>query len=434
MLRAKYAVALAPLVLLPALNANAASEKDKDIAEIGDWVQILLPVSGYVGAWITGDKEGAYQLTKVLGAAGISAQIFKAAAARGRPDAKDDRSFPSGHTTAAFAGSEFIRIRYGNGWGIPAHIAAAFVAYSRIRANKHFRDDVLAGASNGLLWNWFFTSPYDEALNIRPVVHEDGYSIEIAYDFDNKSRSRHAYSDKPRWDFTLEFGPVSQDKNLFASPPDTGFEIDLATAENEFDVTSRVTVQHFFRDRHEWEGYLAPMELIEFDPAQVLTGPADFGGVTFVPLPGTQFEGRYNLLEVRFVYRYELLRSEKWSVKVGGGLQYIDTFLGITQFMGLPSEDMIVQAAEAQSEDIAGVFSARVEFDFNDRWSARYEFDGAGGSDTYYNNGLSLNWKAAVGWELGLGARSIQRDFRNNKLRNELEVGDFVLRVTHGFF
>ncbi len=127
MLRAKYAVALAPLVLLPALNAIAASEKDKDIAEIGDWVQILLPVSGYVGAWITGDKAGAYQLTKVLGAAGISAHIFKAAAARGRPDAKDDRSFPSGHTTAAFAGSEFIRIRYGNGWGIPAHIAAAFV-------------------------------------------------------------------------------------------------------------------------------------------------------------------------------------------------------------------------------------------------------------------------------------------------------------------
>ena len=36
MLRAKFTVAFALLVLFPALNANASSEKDKDLAEIGD--------------------------------------------------------------------------------------------------------------------------------------------------------------------------------------------------------------------------------------------------------------------------------------------------------------------------------------------------------------------------------------------------------------
>ena len=430
--RAAITLASGSFFFLPALNAHAASERDKELAEIGDWVQILLPISGYVGTWITGDKEGAYQLTKVLGSAGITAHVFKAAAARGRPDAKDDRSFPSGHTTAAFAGSEFIRIRFGNKWGTLAHLSAAFVGYSRIRANKHFRDDVLAGAANGLMWNWFFTSSPEEALNIRPVIMEDGYAIEVAYDFNNKTRGRHDFSDKPKWDFTLEFGPVTQDRNIFASPADTGFEIDLATAENEFDVTSRVTVQHYFRDRHEWEGYIAPMELIEFDPGTVITGPADFGGVTFVPVPGTQFEGRYNLLEIRFAYRYELFRTEKFSLKVGAGVQYLDTYLEINQFLGRPSEDMIVESAFAESEDITAVFSGRAEYSFNNRWSARYEIDA--GSDSYLNQALSLNWQASPGWELGLGARSIERDFNNGNLRNEIEIGDFVLRATHGFF
>lgn len=433
-LRAKYTVAFALLVLLPALNANAASEKDKDLAEIGDWVQILLPISGYVGAWISRDKEGAYQLTKALLGAGASAHVFKAAASRVRPDATDERSFPSGHTTAAYGGAEFIRIRYGNGWGIPAHIGAAFVGYSRIRANKHFRDDVLAGAANGLLWNWFFTSPHDEALKIRPVRLDDGYMIEIQYDFDKQIRVDPDFSDSPRFEFTLEYGPVSQEKNLFASPADTGFEIDLATAENEFDFTSRVMVRHFFRDRHEWEGYLAPMELIEFDPSQTISGPVDFGGKTFIPTPDSQFEARYNLLELRFAYRYELLRSDRFSLRVGAGLQYKDTFLGITQFRGRPAENDIIEMAEAKSEDVNAIFSGRAKYKINLRWDIQLEIDGYDGSDSYLNTALSVNWHAAPGWKLGLGGRWIEQDLRNSNLRNELEVGDLVFRVAHDFF
>src|SRR5215831_6788528 len=56
------------------------------------------------------------------------------------------QSFPSGHTSVSFCGAEFIRKRYGWELGIPAYAAASFVAYSRVEANEHYPQDVIAGA------------------------------------------------------------------------------------------------------------------------------------------------------------------------------------------------------------------------------------------------------------------------------------------------
>ena len=418
----------------PAFGAGA-TQRDKDLAEIGDWVQILLPVSGYVGTWITGDKEGAFQLTKALSGAGISAHTFKFLAERGRPDASDKRSFPSGHTTAAFAGSEFIRVRWGNAWGIPATLAAAFVGYSRIRVNKHFRDDVLAGASNGLMWNWYATSPVGQTLNVRPAKLDGGYGFEFSYAFDGEQPVMNEdYRSRPRFSYNLEWGPVTQDTNLFAAPNDTGTVLDLATAEDEFDFTSRVTFEHYFADRHEWAAYLAPMELIEFDPATVITEPVEFGGRTFLPNDEAQFESRYNFIELRAVYRYRLVESARWSVRVGGGLQYHESFLGITQFLGSPRDNNIIEAAEASLEQIKAIASTRVSYRFGPRWRLDVQADGYPGSDKYINAGVLLNWRAAPAWEFGFGARYIDREVTDGGVYNKLQAGDIVLSVTHGFF
>lgn len=433
---AAFAVAL-PLTLLsfsPALAAGA-NQDDKDLAEIGDWVQILLPASAYVGTWITGDKEGAFQLTKALAGAGASAHVFKAVAERGRPDASDSRSFPSGHTTAAFGGSEFIRIRWGNAWGIPATVAAAFVGYTRIRANKHFRDDVLAGASNGLMWNWYATSPAGQTLNVRPAKLDGGYGFEFSYAFDNEaSVLNEDYASRPRFAYNLEWGPVTQDTNLFASPSATGTVIDLATAETEFDFTSRITFDHFFADRHEWSAYLAPMELIEFDPGRVITEPAEFGGSTFFPVEDAQFESRYNFIEFRAVYRYRLAETKHWTVRIGGGLQYNESYLGITQFRGSPRDNDVIEFGEAGLEQIKAIASARVSYRFGQRWRVDVQADGYPGSDSYLNAAVLLNWRVAPEWEFGIGGRYIDREVNDDDVFNKLQAGDIVLSVTHGFF
>ncbi len=425
---------VALLAMSFASTSQARSSKDADLAEAGDWVQILLPAGGYLGAWIQGDREGAIQLTKALGAASVSAHAFKQLAERGRPDATDSRSFPSGHTTASFAGSEFIRTRYGNAWGIPATVAAAFVGYTRIRANKHFRDDVLAGASNGLMWNWYFTSPYADSMAVRPVAFEDGYGFDINYEFGGTKLPQPDDGRKPKFRYALEWGPVSQDTNLFRSPLDSGFPIDLATAETEFDFTSRVTFDYFVDDRHEWSAYLAPMELIEFDTASVLTEPAEFAGAVFVPVPDSDFEARYNFIEVRAVYRYRLYDSGRSIVRMGAGASYQQSLLGITQFFGSPRERTIIDSATADIKEVKAIASLRMQHRFNRRIELELQADGYPGSDYYLNAALLLNWRAAPGWSMGIGARYISRESSSDNVYNKLQVGDLVLTVAHDFF
>lgn len=57
-------------------------------------------------------------------------------------------SFPSGHTTAAFAFFGFVSIRYFSGkpkMQVLMAFIAALVGYSRIYLSQHFLEDVLAG-------------------------------------------------------------------------------------------------------------------------------------------------------------------------------------------------------------------------------------------------------------------------------------------------
>ena len=128
---------------------------------------VLLGLVG--GTWFDlGRREGGrkHLLTSLeaLGWTQASTQILKNATNRSRPvmyteDAADvagepgnQRSFPSGHTSAAFslATSYFLSAKQLTGesrWWI--FVPAVFVVVARIAAAKHFTTDVLAGAAIG---------------------------------------------------------------------------------------------------------------------------------------------------------------------------------------------------------------------------------------------------------------------------------------------
>lgn len=69
-----------------------------------------------------------------------------------RPDGTDNKGFPSGHTSFAFAGATILWREYGkvSPWiTVGGYAAATITAIDRVRRNRHTWDDVLAGAALG---------------------------------------------------------------------------------------------------------------------------------------------------------------------------------------------------------------------------------------------------------------------------------------------
>lgn len=65
-------------------------------------------------------------------------------------EAQEDKSFPSGHTTASFAAAGIVYMMVSKRWGQATMMLASLVGYSRMYLGVHYLTDVLAGVSVGL--------------------------------------------------------------------------------------------------------------------------------------------------------------------------------------------------------------------------------------------------------------------------------------------
>jgi membrane-associated phospholipid phosphatase len=78
-------------------------------------------------------------------------------------------SFPSGHTTVAFAAATVFAMEYKDRPLVPviAYTSASLIGISRITENKHWVSDVLAGAALGLLSGRQVVNNYHRFAAIR---------------------------------------------------------------------------------------------------------------------------------------------------------------------------------------------------------------------------------------------------------------------------
>ncbi|MEP7321613.1 MAG: phosphatase PAP2 family protein [Saprospiraceae bacterium] len=91
-------------------------------------------------------------LTEVI--TNIAVQTIKRQSHILRPNNSDYLSFPSGHTTEAFAGAALFCDHYAKGkpWlQVLTYSAASTVGILRILKNRHWANDVIAGAGLGIL-------------------------------------------------------------------------------------------------------------------------------------------------------------------------------------------------------------------------------------------------------------------------------------------
>ncbi|MBY0315195.1 MAG: phosphatase PAP2 family protein [Bdellovibrionales bacterium] len=131
-----------------------------DYALYGDYGGQLVPNALYAGGmyaaylW-TDDKDYqrfASQMFRASLYSGLFTNVIKELIPETRPNKVGRNSFPSGHTTTAFAFASIIGMNHKWYWSVPAYTFATFVGFSRINDNKHFLHDVTMGATVGIMY------------------------------------------------------------------------------------------------------------------------------------------------------------------------------------------------------------------------------------------------------------------------------------------
>lgn len=186
-----------PLLLLCVTCATPAAEplsaSQRHVKDAGSALQFAIPAAALALTWVAepanrpppGDASWLlmggtprHDLLLALARNWTATAGLKYAIDETRPNG-EPRSFPSGHTSLAFTGAEFIRKEYGWRWAAPAYVAAGFVGWSRVYAKKHYAHDVIAGAALGILANHDFWLRHDAAgdLRLSTAVFESGRTL-----------------------------------------------------------------------------------------------------------------------------------------------------------------------------------------------------------------------------------------------------------------
>ncbi|MDR0449333.1 MAG: phosphatase PAP2 family protein [Rickettsiales bacterium] len=138
-----------PAALFVRYSPNAAEQA-------GNAVQLAVPLSAATYVLLSANWVGAAYWAASVGTTAILTHGLKAATKRKRPDTEKLDSFPSAHTSFAFSGASFWQGTGGWSVGAGMYAAAAYVAWSRVHANRHHAHDVIAGALLAIAVNLIF--------------------------------------------------------------------------------------------------------------------------------------------------------------------------------------------------------------------------------------------------------------------------------------
>lgn len=199
---------------------NNKTELTKDIAYFaekgGSQMQVGLAASYLVGTILKNKKlkKASVLAFSSLLISGVLVQGLKQVFARVRPYAAADQwefkgpglrsteynSFPSGHTTAAFAVAASISTVYDSSLvKVLAYSAATLTGLSRIHDNKHWMSDVFMGAIIGTVSGIFITKRHmknssKSRVKLNPAIlnvnNQNAYGLSLSIDISSKKKRK----------------------------------------------------------------------------------------------------------------------------------------------------------------------------------------------------------------------------------------------------
>ncbi|MBR5169736.1 MAG: phosphatase PAP2 family protein [Muribaculaceae bacterium] len=174
---------MATLLLVSSLTVQAGDDALRHTTD----VLCLLPDATALGVTIAKhDTEGMKQLGLSTATCLALNYGLELCIRKDRPDGTGHHAFPSTHTAVAFNGSTFLMKRYGWKWGVPAYVVSSFVAWGRVKSDRHDWWDVLGGAAIGAGTAYIFTKPFvkDVDVSIAPTAFgESGYGLTATIQF-----------------------------------------------------------------------------------------------------------------------------------------------------------------------------------------------------------------------------------------------------------
>jgi membrane-associated phospholipid phosphatase len=188
----KYLI-LITLVLFPLLGA--AQDSDKPYHGDGpDDVLRFVPIASVFALKACGVESASSWKRLVVNTAASyalsagTAWGLKHSIRERRPDGTDQRAFPSGHATIAFAGAHILHKEYGrlSPWvSVAGYGVATAVSIDRIARNRHQWHDVCAGAAIGVLGTelgyWLGDKITGERSRYALGVGPDGLSLVVNF-------------------------------------------------------------------------------------------------------------------------------------------------------------------------------------------------------------------------------------------------------------
>jgi membrane-associated phospholipid phosphatase len=170
------------------ISGWAGKQGPSGYADIGDvagngWVQAGGAVATYALGVATHSRKTTHvgsDLIRGQFLTGIFTQVLKVTVQRHRPDG-GHRSFPSGHTSAAFLTAAVLDGNFGAKAAVPAYAGAAFIAWTRLRENQHWLTDAIGGATIGIIVGRsvavHHASPH--AWRVIPSPTAGGFSVSV---------------------------------------------------------------------------------------------------------------------------------------------------------------------------------------------------------------------------------------------------------------
>jgi membrane-associated phospholipid phosphatase len=140
-----------------ALCTIAAAQKSAN-EKAADVLRIAMPagVAAYE-LWLR-DGEGLLQFGASFAVTTGTTEVLKRTTHVERPDHSDDMSFPSGHAASTFAAATFMHRRHGLESAWPWYVAATWVGWTRVDANRHRWGDVIGGAAIAATSTWLLVT------------------------------------------------------------------------------------------------------------------------------------------------------------------------------------------------------------------------------------------------------------------------------------